>query len=452
VHNQEADSGNGSAEGRSPLSGFGELPAPLSTFYANGSAEGRSLLPGCGVSPQIFSYSSSPQAASQRRIALYWHNGRSLGHTVRCATLGQALLDYLPGSIVVGITGASKGFELLPQDMDLVKIPSYLTYDDSGGVRTAPVLSLAKEQFQRIRENLIFTFINDFQPHALVVDFHPEGKNGELIPTVINSPKTHKVLGLRGILGSPAETDRDFFHQRLVNFIQDHFSAIHVYVDAHVIRLEDYYSIPTSLSAMFKYTGYVARPTPSTRAQARALLQLDADARIFVVSFGGGQGTEPIWQSILGSLSTLQKHYDYAYLSAGPYLEADAYERLRVQVSQHPNWTWTRLLNPLPAWIKASNFFIGSGGYNSLTEVIATGTNALIIPRQLNEQEQELHATKLARLNVFRIANMDTILSKDVTPLLEMCLKEPYPNNGALKIATNGAQQGARLIEELIGK
>ncbi len=390
------------------------------------------------------------QVTSQPRIALYWHNGRSLGHTVRCATLGQSLLDHLPGSIVVGITGASRGFELLPPAMDLVKIPSYLTYDDTGGVRTTPVLSLANEQFQRIRENLISTFVRDFQPHALIVDFHPEGKNGELIPAVINSPNTHKVLGLRGILGNPAETNRDFFHPRLIAFMQEHFSAINVYVDQQVFRLEDYYAIPPSLSAMFNYTGYFTRPALSTRPEARASLQLDADARIIVVSFGGGQGTEPIWQSILHGLCKIQKHFDYAYLSSGPYLEADAYESLRSQVSQHPNWTWTRLLNPLPAWIKASDFFIGSGGYNSLAEVIATGANALIIPRQLNEREQELHATILARLNILRIAKLETILSNDVHSVLEMCLTEPYPQDQNRTIATNGAEQSARLIASII--
>jgi predicted glycosyltransferase len=402
------------------------------------------------VSPQNTTFDSPPQAASQKRISLYWHNGRSLGHTVRCATLGQALLDQVPESIVVGITGASKGFELLPPAMDLVKIPSYLTYDDTEGVRTTPVLSVTKEQFQRIRENLISTFVQDFQPHALIVDFHPEGKNGELIPTVINSPKTHKVLGLRGILGSAEETNRDFFNSRLVAFMQEHFSAIYVYIDQQVYRLEDHYEIPVSLSAMFKYTGYVTRSTISTRAEARALLELAPGARIIVISFGGGQGTEPIWQSVLSSLSKIQKQFDYAYFSAGPYLEAGAYERLQTQVSQHPNWTWTRLLNPLPAWIKASDLFIGSGGYNSLSEIVATRANALIIPRQLNEREQEIHSTKLANLQILRIANMDTILNNDISSLLATCLKEPYPQNHNIKIATNGAQQSAQLIETLI--
>ena len=80
--------------------------------------------------------------------------------------------------------------------------------------------------------------------------------------------------------------------------MQEHFSAIHVYIDQQVYRLEDYYEIPDSLSAMFKYTGYVTRPTISTRTEARTLLELAPDARIIVISFGGGQGTEPIWQAI----------------------------------------------------------------------------------------------------------------------------------------------------------
>ena len=178
---------------------------------------------------------------------------------------------------------------------------------------------------------------------------------------------------------------------------------------------------------MFKYTGYVTRPNVLTRAEARTLLDLQPDARIIVISFGGGQGTEPIWQSILRSLSKIQKQFDYAYLSAGPYLEIDAFERLQAHVSQHPNWTWTSLLNPLTTWIKASDLFIGSGGLNSLAEIIATGANSLIIPRQLNEREQEIHTTKLYNLNVLRIANLETILNHDISSLLETCSKNPIP-------------------------
>ena len=100
--------------------------------------------------------------------------------------------------------------------------------------------------------------------------------------------------------------------------------------------------------------------------------------------------------------------------------------------------------------MKASDLFIGAGGYNTLAEVITTGANALIIPRQLNEQEQLIHAARLADMHVLRLASLDTLVHADVAPLFEKCLKEPYPDETHGKIATDGAQQNARLIEALI--
>jgi predicted glycosyltransferase len=385
-----------------------------------------------------------------KRIALYWHNGRGLGHTVRCATLGQALLDNFPGSAVMGITGASKGLELLPQEMDFVKIPSYLAFDDVEGVHTMPILSITKPQFQSLRENLIATVVKGFLPHVFIVDYHPQGKKGELIPMLINSPETRKVLGLRGILGTPTETNDEFFSPRMVTFIREYFSAIHVYVDQQVLRLEEYYQVPISLRNMLTYTGYVTRPMEATKAEARALLNLDPHTRLIVASFGGGQGTDRLWRAILHGLSKIQQHFDLAYFAAGPYLEANIYESLRVQVSEHPNWRWTRLLDPMPLWIKASDLFIGSGGYNSLAEVIATGANALIIPRHHNDNEQELHASRLAELNILRIASLERIVGEDIRALLEVCLAEPYSSNQKFKIATDGALQNAKMIAKLI--
>jgi predicted glycosyltransferase len=333
--------------------------------------------------------------------------------------------------------------------MDFVKIPSYLAFDDVEAVHTTPILSINKAEFQSLRENLIATVVRDFRPHVFVVDYHPQGKKGELVPMLINSPNTKKVLGLRGILGTPVETNNEFFSPRMVAFIHEYFSAVHVYVDPNVLRLEEYYQVPTSLRNKLTYTGYVTRPTVASKAQARALLNLDPHARLIVANFGGGQGTEKLWRAVLYSLSRIQKRFDFAYLASGPYLEADAYERLRLQSSEYPHWTWTRLLNPLPLWIKASDLFIGSGGYNSLAEVIATGANALVVPRHLNDREQELHTTRLADLNILRVTSLERILCEAITSLLEACLAEPYPSELPFKIAINGAMQSANLIAGL---
>jgi predicted glycosyltransferase len=389
-------------------------------------------------------------APALERFALYWHNGRSLGHTIRSATLGQGLLERMPGSAVMGITGASRGFELLPPGMDVIKLPSYLAFDHPQGAVSAPVLPMARDDLTRMRANLIATFMRDFCPRALIVDYYPQGNDGELMLAISQSPATQKVLGLRGILGTPEQTNSQFFSPRMADFIRANYAAIHVYVDERVFRLEEYYDVPAALVKMLRYTGYVTRPAAATRQEARAHLNIEAQGRIVVASFGGGQGTEHLWQAVLHALEGIAQAFDLAYFAAGPYLEADAYTRLQSAVALHPNWHWTRLLDPLPMWMQASDLFIGSGGYNSLAETLATGANALIIPRQLNEREQLLHATSLAKLQALRLLDLETALHEDIAPVLEMCLREPFPIAGQLRVKTDGAVTNAELIEELL--
>jgi predicted glycosyltransferase len=384
-----------------------------------------------------------------KRIALYWHNGRSLGHTMRSATLGQALLQGIPGCAVAGVTGASRGLELLPAGMDVVKLPSYLAFDDEQGAIFTPILPLDQRQFYRIRAGLLDAFMREYGPHVLLVDYYPVGKAGELRQAITTSRDTRKVLGLRGILGTPEETNSQVFNPDMERFLLSHYAAIHVYSDERVFRLEDYYDVPQSLLELVRYTGYVTRSTAMAKAEARAQLQLARDARVVIASFGGGQGTEALWHALLDGLERITPRFDLAYFAAGPYLEAGANARLQQRVARHSSWSWARLLDPLPVWMAASDLFIGSGGYNSLAEVLSMNANALIIPRQLKEREQALHAARLAALGMVRVADLETMTQSDITPLLEMCLQEPYPM-GVVRIATDGAQRNAELIKDLV--
>lgn len=380
------------------------------------------------------------------RIALYWHNGRALGHTSRSATLGKALLDA--GAVVVGITGASRGLDLLPSNMDILKIPSYLAFDGETGVTTTPVMQVKKPEFQRIRENLILTFVKDFNPGILIVDYSPQGKKGELIPALASSPETKKILGLRGVLNTQEESNRIFFNPDITKFIKQHYSAIHVYTDPKVFRLEDFYRVPPCLVEITRYTGYVSRKTAMSKAEARACLGLDPNARLVVANFGGGQGTEKIWSPLMEALLRSNNPFDLAYLASGPYLEDDAFYRIKQLSSGKNNITWTRFLDPLHVWMKASDVFVGSGGYNTLAEVIAMDANALIIPRQLYEREQAIHCAILARLGIIRTMPFDDILTDlELVKILTACLIHPLKHNGV--IDTDGALKNVRFVDEL---
>ena len=381
------------------------------------------------------------------RIGIYWHNGRALGHTSRCGTIGDALLRQ--NNVVVGITGASRGLELLPPEMDVLKLPSYLAYDSETGVKTWPVMKTTKSEFQNIRQNLISTFLRDFGPDVLIVDYSPQVKKGELTRALIESASIKKVLGLRGVLDSPEEINDNYFAPEMVSFIQKYYTSIHVYIDPNVFRLEEYYRVPDSIRSMLKYTGYVTRSVAVTREKARCVLGLDASSRIIVVSFGGGQGTEGLLAEIISALGRIKDKYDQVFLATGPYLEAESFERLRAMVSSDGRLKLSRFLDQLHLWMKACDLFIGSGGYNTLAEVIVTNSNALIIPRQLSEREQRIHSNVLSDLGVVRTLQIEEISANPhLCKTIEMCLAEPIFTDRP--ILTNGAQRNAELIKSLI--
>ena len=102
------------------------------------------------------------------RVALYWHNGRSLGHTAESAVLAHALVPTISNLAIAGITGASKGLDMFPTSMDIVKLPSFRNYDTPTKTLMEPVLPITERELFRMR--LVW------RPTSLtltVLSFHP---------------------------------------------------------------------------------------------------------------------------------------------------------------------------------------------------------------------------------------------------------------------------------------
>jgi len=141
------------------------------------------------------------------RIALYWHNGRSLGHTKRSFNIGNAIIRQFPDYAVMGITGAFRGLEQSPEGMDIVKLPSHRTYETLDGHYSKPLLKIPQNTLKELRESLISTFVKKFKPETMLVDYLPLGKNRELILIFEDKLIPKKFLGFRGIMDLPERTN-----------------------------------------------------------------------------------------------------------------------------------------------------------------------------------------------------------------------------------------------------
>lgn len=383
------------------------------------------------------------------RVALYWHNGRSLGHTAECAKIAHGLVAGVPDLGLAGITGAYHGLDLLPAALDVVKLPSFANYDRAAGWDLAGRQGFAGPELFSARAELIDVFLRHFAPDVLLVNHLPSGAEDELVPALSRAPTGRRVLTLRGILLDRDKTRRDYFAPDAAAWIARTFDAVHVHTDPAVFRLEDRYDVPAVLRDRIRYTGYLAEPPGLTRDEARARVGAGAGERLVVASMGGGQGAGPIWEAVVAALDAHRDRLDRAVVVTGPYLEPDDAAALAGAAAARPWLDLRAYVADLPAWVVAADLFLGAAGSNMLGEILAAGANAVVVPRQVREPEQRWHAALLADRGLVRVCDLPAVLGGGLGPVLAAALDDPRHPAGAVELG--GARRYPALLAEPTG-
>lgn len=102
----------------------------------------------------------------------------------------------------------------------------------------------------------------------------------------------------------------------------------------------------------------------------------------------------------------------------------------------------------MPARLSATDLFITMAGYNSVTEALAIGCPALVVPRVGPSSEQRLRANRLEELNLARV-----IWRADLTAaLMAQHLTAPVGKRQppAIHLDFNGAACAAEFIAAVI--
>ncbi|APR75946.1 Hypothetical protein A7982_01293 [Minicystis rosea] len=384
------------------------------------------------------------------RVAMYWHNGRSLGHTAETAKIAHALVKDLPTAALAGLSGAYRGLDLLPEQMDVVKLPAFVNYDRSSGWALSGRQGLDGPSLFRARAELCDVFLRHYAPEVFIVNHLPRGAEDELATALARDRVGKRVLTLRGVLFDREKTAREYFGPEPSRWIGERFDAIYVHTDPKVFNLEDAYDIPTHLRSRIRYTGYLASPLPLSRAEVRQKIGVAEGERLVVASMGGGQGALPIWRALLDALIENRDAFDRAHLVAGPYLEAKDRATLSEVIATLP---WARLVSYEPdmaAWMAGADLVIGAAGSNMLGEILANGCNAIAIPRQVREPEQHIHSTLLAERRLVRACGLESVLAGGLGPVVAEALREPHRPQSDLLM--NGAHRYAQYLTELTGR
>lgn len=381
------------------------------------------------------------------KIAMYWHNGRSLGHTAESAKIAHALVNTFNNTYYAGLTGAYKGLDMVPNSMDIFKLPSFSNYDRRDGWNYIGNQGLPVDSLFKLRSDLLYNYLKCYQPDVLMVNHIPNGLYDELIPSLSLPHNNLRILTLRGILFDKAKTEKEYFTGDAAQLLANDYDDIIVHIDPNIFSLEENYEIPDCIKKKIHYVGYLNANYCITKEKCREYLGIDADKKIIVASMAGGQGAIDIWlklyEALLGS-----DCFDECFFITGPYLEYDSKLKLKDIQATSSKIKIKEYVSNMQMWITSSDLFIGAAGSSMMGEIISTSCNAIVIPRQVREIEQHIHACKLSNLGIMRMSSLTETLEGKLNTLIPEAMAEPL-DSSMHNLKINGLEEYPALIKSL---
>ena len=329
------------------------------------------------------------------RVAFYSHDSLGLGHLRRTQKICAALMERAPELSALVITGSAH-FRMseFPEHVDVVKLPSVVKRD--AGRYESRFLPEPFSHVFNVRSKLIATALNEFAPDVILVDHSPNGMMNELrgsFETVGGSACW--MLGMRDIIDSAENVRGSWERDGVFETLEEVYSRIIVYGQKDIFDVCATYGLSSPVREKTSYCGFVTQPLVAGNPAGHTVDKKD-NVRHVVVTIGGG---DYYVEEVIGTfIDALKANRDAVSFSAsvfpGAYLTAGQCDELRARAEGLPV-TVHEFTHDLSAELWKSDLIVGAGGYNTVTEALAFGKRALLIPRVTMREEQVLRAKAL---------------------------------------------------------
>lgn len=350
-------------------------------------------------------------------IALYSHDSVGLGHARRNRALAYALAEHLPaltGGSVSGLLIAGHpdaGRDPLPEGWDWLVLPGMTRTRGGYGPRR---LGLDPGALRDLRSATIDAALTALNPDLFIADRHPFGIDGELEPVLANlrARGTATVLGLREVLDSPRVASAEWEALGGAEHVASYLDAVWVYGDHHVYDPRLTGELPPALSRLATPTGYLSHGRPAGRpASPGRASPKPPPPYVLTVLGGGSDGAELARLAASAQLPDGHQHL----LITGPQMpEQDIAEIRALAAAASEATTVIRSAADVPELIAEAVSVVCMGGYNTMAEVMATDTPALVVPRHRRRQEQPRRALALAAVGAVETCDPETLTAEDI--------------------------------------
>jgi predicted glycosyltransferase len=385
-------------------------------------------------------------------VLIYAHDGRGLGHASRSIGVGMALRRLYPDLKVLFVSGCSLSQELIgAAPLDWLKLPSYETQVVGGKSIGIPGKSMfTDEQLGQLRARELAHLVTLYRPRLVLADHTPQGKHKELVPalSVEGGNDTLWVLGVRGVVGAVKQARSELAG----DLFKDYYRAVLWYGDSSVLGKSHCEQLQRQYSAVPVECGYVLRLAEFVVWNKRLFEQAEQAepfAGTISVPWLGEKSLD--FLVILASvLEKIPSSYGRWRLFVDTESSADVGLRVRKLFANIHN---CQLESPGINYVSAllhSRTAVVYGGYNSLMDVIHANIPALVILREMQDKEQQIHLRKLQEVVGEAVSTVSEtrIVADDLEALLLANLQRGRLPAVALK--TNGAATAAEYLYSLL--
>lgn len=332
-------------------------------------------------------------------LFFYCQHSVGLGHLVRSAAMAERLADAFDVVFLNG--GAVPEGLTFPASVKRIDLPPLGMRADSSLVSLTPGLAVDDALAQR--RDLMVSLLRERRPDVVLVELFPFGRKKfepELLPLLdaahaLPAPPL-VVTSVRDLLVTQRRSQQDF-DDRAQRLCDRYFDLVLVHADPMFARFEESFAPATPLRTPLAYTGFLTRDSER--------LDLDGERHGLVVSAGGGQVGEPLYQAAVAAHDLLWPRLGVPMtIVAGPFAPPPVWRDLQEAACRRQGLTalaHVPTLGPLLAGARAS---VSQCGYNTALDLLCTKVPALVVPfADGRENEQTRRAERLAARGLLRM-------------------------------------------------
>ncbi len=376
---------------------------------------------------------------SRPRLLFYCQHLLGIGHISRSLALCRALADrfdvtYLQGGPDIGRTLDHPAFDHVFLPPLLMREHDSTLYDPAG--------AHSVETLWQMRQDAVAPVLDE--PYdAVVIELFPFGRNkfkreilGIIDAARQKNPAVQVFCSNRDIMVQ--KNDQAAREEKILRVLESHFDYLLVHTDPALIPMEATFAATPRIADKIRYTGYVADGVGPAAASA------PARGPGILVSLGGGAVGDELALAAIAVADAFPEHP--MTVLTGPYTTDAGRKAFQEAAAGKPGVTIKGFSEDFRADLAAARLSISLAGYNTLMDLLATRTPALVYPYMANI-EQNMRATALQDLGLVGIVTKDMLAPDRLIAAIRARLDAPP---AAQTIDLSGAESTAAIIEQAV--